>query len=234
MQNPNQSPRLTVQEIRDGCIHSHEGDENEIRICAMEEEFRQGLDIIKDVDRAVTIFGSARTDVSSPYYEKAKRLADRIVKEAQCAVLTGGGPGIMQGANEGAHNAGGDSFGFTIKLPSEQHTNPFVTREIPFYYFFTRKVAMTFTADAFLVFPGGFGTLDEAFEVTTLMQTGKIPAVPMIFVGVDFWSPLFDFIKAKMLGEEKTISPKDMDLIILTDDEDLIIKTIQSAPFYKK
>ncbi len=226
--------KLSIEEIRNGCIYANNGDEKETRICTMNEEFRQAMDIIEETGSVVTFFGSARTKIEDPYYQQAKRLAERIAKETHYSIVTGGGPGIMGAANEGAYKAGGESIGFTIKLPMEQTTNPFVTREAPFYYFFTRKVSMTFAADAFIVCPGGFGTLDEIFEVLTLIQTGKIQKVPIFFVGVDFWKPLMDFIRRSMLEKEKTISPEDMDLFIVTDDEDLIVETIKNTPRRKK
>ena len=226
--------KLTIEEIREGCIYANKGNEKEVRICAMDEEFRQGMNTIEETGRAVTFFGSARTPVDDPFYQKAKRLAERVAKETDLAVVTGGGPGIMGAGNEGAFKAGGESIGFTIKLPMEQTTNPFVTHEVPFYYFFTRKVSMTFAADAFLAFPGGFGTIDEISEVLTLVQTGKMEKIPIILVGVEFWTPLVDFFRNTMLEKYKTISPEDMDLFIVTDDEDLIIETIKKAPTREK
>lgn len=226
--------KLTIEEIREGCIFANKGNEKEIRICAMDEEFRQGMDAIKETGRAVTFFGSARTHIGDPYYQKAKRIAERIAKETDFAVVTGGGPGIMGAGNEGAYKAGGESIGFTIKLPMEQTTNPFLTHEVPFYYFFTRKVSMTFAADAFLAFPGGIGTLDEIFEILTLVQTEKMEKLPIILVGVDFWTPLIDFFRHIMLEKYKTISLKDMDLFTVTDDEDLILKLIKEAPVREK
>ncbi len=226
--------KLTIEEIREGCIYANKGNEKEVRICAMDEEFRQGMNTIEETGRAVTFFGSARTPIDDPYYQKAKRLAERIAKETNFAVVTGGGPGIMGAGNEGAYKAGGESIGFTIKLPMEQSTNPFVTHEVPFYYFFTRKVSMTFAADAFLAFPGGFGTIDEISEVLTLIQTGKMEKMPIILVGVEFWTPLVDFFRKTMLEQYKTISPEDMDLFMVTDDEDLIIDTIKKAPVREK
>jgi len=234
MQEHFRPKKLTIQEIREGCVYSHKGNEEEVRLCAMEEEFRQGMDTIAEIGKAVTFFGSARTKPNDPFYQKAKRLAERVVKETKCAVVTGGGPGIMGAGNEGAYKAGGESIGFTIKLPMEQTTNPFVTVESPFYYFFTRKVSMTFAADAFVVFPGGFGTMDEVFEVLTLVQTGKMEKLPIIFVGVEFWKPLIEFITTSMLEKEKTISPEDMDLFTVTDDEDVIIQRIKEAPDREK
>lgn len=226
--------KLTIEEIREGCVYANKGNDKEIRICAMDEEFRQGMNTIEATGRAVTFFGSARTPIDDPYYQKAKRIAERIAQETNFAVVTGGGPGIMGAGNEGAYKAGGESIGFTIKLPMEQSTNPFVTQEVPFYYFFTRKVSMTFAADAFLAFPGGFGTIDEISEVLTLVQTGKMEKMPIVFVGVDFWTPFVDFFKKTMLEKYKTISPEDMDLFIVTDDEDLILETIKNAPTREK
>jgi len=226
--------KLTIEEIREGCIYVHKGDKDEVRICAMDEEFRQGMDAIDEIGRAVTIFGSARIPADNPYYQKAKILTSRIAQETSCAVITGGGPGIMGAANEGAYKVGGQSIGFTIKLPMEQSTNPFVTKEVPFYYFFTRKVSMTFAADVFIAFPGGFGTMDEIFEVLTLVQTGKMAKMPIIFFGVAFWQPLIEFLKTSMRDQEKTISPEDMDLFILTDDEDEVIRIIKEAPTREK
>ncbi len=226
--------KLTIEEIREGCIYANKGDEKEVRICAMDEEFRQGMDAIKETGRAVTFFGSARTSITDPYYEKARRIAERIAKETSFAVITGGGPGIMGAGNEGAYKAGGESLGFTIKLPMEQTSNPFLTHEVPFYYFFTRKVSMTFAADAFLVFPGGFGTIDEVSEILTLVQTGKMEKMPIILVGAEFWTPLVEFFRKTMLEQHKTISPEDMNLFIVTDDEELIMKIIKEAPEREK
>lgn len=226
--------KLTIEEIREGCVYANKGNEKEVRICAMDEEFRQGMDAIKETGRAVTFFGSARTHIKDPYYQKAKRIAERIAKETSFAVITGGGPGIMGAANEGAYKAGGESIGFTIKLPMEQTTNPFLTHEVPFYYFFTRKVSMTFAADAFLVFPGGLGTMDEVFEILTLVQTEKMEKLPIIFVGVEYWTPLMEFLKHTMAETHKTIDMEDLNLWTLTDDEELIMKMIKEAPTREK
>lgn len=226
--------KLTIEEIREGCIYANKGNDREIRICAMDEEFRQGMDTIKETGRSVTFFGSARTHINDPYYQKAKRIAERVAKETDFAVVTGGGPGIMGAANEGAYKAGGESVGFTIKLPMEQSTNPFVTQEVPFYYFFTRKVSMTFAADVFLAFPGGLGTMDEIFEILTLVQTEKMEKIPIILVGVDFWKPLVDFLRYTMLEKYKTISPEDFDLFLVTDDEDEILDIIKKTPLRDK
>jgi len=231
---PFRPKRLTTDEIREGCLYLHEGDENETRICVVNEELRQGLDTLMQFEKSVTFFGSARTSPDDPYYKKADRVAARIVKELGYAVAAGGGPGIMGAANQGAFNAGGQSIGITIKLPMEQKSNPYLTVEVPFYFFFTRKVALAYSAEAYLYFPGGFGTLDEFGEILTLVQTNKIAKVPMILVGVEFWQPLVDFFKTMMLEKYKTISPEDLDLFTITDDEDLILDIIKKAPIRQK
>jgi uncharacterized protein (TIGR00730 family) len=149
------------------------------------EEFRKGIRAIRNYPKSVTIFGSARLKTTDPYYQKAKSLAGKLCTEGY-AVITGGGPGIMQGANEGTFKTCGSAIGFNIELPFEQAINPYVTHGVDFHYFFTRKVSMTFSGEAYIYFPGGFGTLDEFFEIITLIQTKKIPKIPVILVGVDF------------------------------------------------
>jgi uncharacterized protein (TIGR00730 family) len=222
--------KLSLEEIKSGCVFIHKGDEDEIGICVMNEELRQGMQVIEQTGPSITFFGSARTKEDDPFYKTARSLGSRVVKELDHAVVTGGGPGIMEAGNRGAYEAGGKSVGFTIKLPFEQETSPYLTIDAPFYYFFTRKAALMMAADAYLVFPGGFGTLDEVFGVLTLIQTRKHNNVPVIFVGVDFWTPLIDFIKSKMRDEEKTISLEDMDLFHILDNEDKIIDVLKNAP----
>ncbi len=222
--------KVSIDEIREGCIVVTDKDMVESRVCTINNEFRHGMEIVKDIKRGVTFFGSARTPIDSPLYQKAYRLAKRISEELGYAIITGGGPGIMGAGNQGAYEAGGESIGFTIKLPMEQTTNLFITKETPFYYFFTRKVALSFAADAYVVFPGGYGTLDELSEILTLIQTGKTERVPIILVGVDFWQPFVDFLKHKVLEEEKAIDPEDMDLFVLTDDEEKIMEILKNTP----
>ncbi|CAN5904135.1 TIGR00730 family Rossman fold protein [soil metagenome] len=179
-------------------------------------EFVQGFEDMSGVGKAVTIFGSARFKADHPYYEKAEKLA-RELAEAGYAVLTGGGPGIMEAGNKGAYEAGGRSFGLNIDLPHEQDPNPYQTDEIKFRYFFTRKVMLVKYSTAFVVFPGGFGTLDETFEALTLIQTKKIKPFPVYLIGVDYWQGLVDWLKStpEVLG---TISPEDLDLFKVMDD----------------
>ncbi|PIQ91326.1 MAG: TIGR00730 family Rossman fold protein [Parcubacteria group bacterium CG11_big_fil_rev_8_21_14_0_20_39_22] len=200
------------------------------RVDRISKEFNKAFEFIKNYPRSVTFFGSARFRHASDHYEDAVRLAERISKELQYTVLTGGGGGIMEAANKGAFNAGGESVGLNIKLPTEQQENEYVTDIMEFYYFFTRKVALSFAAEAYVFFPGGFGTLDEFFEIVTLIQTRKIPQVPVILHGEDFWKPLNEFIRENMFEKHGAISQEDMLLYHITEDEDEIIDIIRSAP----
>lgn len=181
---------------------------------------RVGLDFIRAyrilhfVGPCVTIFGSARTKPGTRYYELAREMGEACA-ELGFTVLTGGGPGIMQAANQGAYEAGGSSIGVNIELPFEQHVNPYVHRSVNMRYFFTRKTMLVKYSYAFVVMPGGSGTLDEMFETMTLIQTGKLKNFPIILMGRDFWQPLMDFVYR--MAEEGTISPQDPDLIFFTD-----------------
>jgi uncharacterized protein (TIGR00730 family) len=219
--------KLTPQEIREGCV-TLVGDNNiETKVCIAQEELRQGMDTIEEYQKSVTCYGSARLAPGTEYYEHARSIAGRIVRETGYAIITGGGPGIMEAANRGAFEAGGDSIGLTIVLPHEQHTNPYVTLEIPFYYFFTRKTTLSFSSKILIGFPGGLGTFDEIFEVLTLMQTKKIPKRPVILFGSSFWGPVDAVIKNTLLDEFHTISPEDLDLYTITDDPDHVLEIIK-------
>lgn len=222
--------RISLDEIRNGCVTTTNGDGTEAKICMIQEEFRQGIDGIKHYPRAATIYGSARLPETSPYYEKARRIAYRISKELGIAVITGGGGSIMEAGNRGAYEAGGKSVGLTIKLPHEQATNKYVTDEIPFFYFFARKVSMSYTAEVCLFFPGGYGTMDELFNILTLVQTKKIPALPIILVGSDFWKDVDIFIKNTLRDKFQTIDPLDTSLYTILDDEDAILNIVKHAP----
>jgi len=198
-------------------------------IDTVSEEFSGGLEFIKKFHKSVTFFGSARSPQDDPYYQKAKELAIKLSNNGY-AVVTGGGPGIMEGANRGAYEAGGPSLGLTIELPNEQVTNPFVTENFGFKYFFTRKVCLSFSAEAYVYFPGGFGTLDEFFEIMTLVQTKKIAKVPIILVGREYWIPLYEFIQKTMYEKFKAIDELDMELFNILDDTDTIVDLIKTAP----
>ena len=199
------------------------------RLSLISKEFRNGFEFVKNYPRSVTFFGSARTKEGEPYYEKAGNLAGRIVRELHYSVMTGGGPGIMEAANKGAFGAGGNSLGLTIDLPHEQMDNQYLTDKEDFHYFFSRKVCLAFSAEAYIFFPGGFGTLDEFLEILTLVQTGKIPKAPIIMVGSDFWTPLEEIFRKGLL-ENQMIEEKDLSLYTITDNEDLILKLIKEAP----
>ena len=224
------SHKYSIEEIRTGCITAHKGDPTETRLCTINAEFRNAMNIVRGIKRSVTFFGSSRTKEGTTDYLKAMNLAKRISSEIGFTIVTGGGPGIMAAANRGAFETGGESVGFTIKLPMEQTTNLFLTKEASFYYFFTRKVALSFAADAYVVFPGGFGTLDEMTEILTLIQSKKIERVPIILVGVEFWTPLFNFFRDKLLDSRQAILLGDLDLFTLTDTEDEIIEIIKNSP----
>ena len=186
------------------------------RILRIMSEFIEGFDNLADVTKGVTIFGSARTNPEDPQYFAAQETA-RILAEQGFAIITGAGPGIMEAANRGARLAGGRSIGCNIELPFEQGANPYVDTLINFRYFFVRKTMFIKYSNAFVIFPGGFGTLDEAFEALTLIQTGKIYQFPVILFGRHYWAGLIRWIQSRVLGERK-ISPGDMDLMIMTDD----------------
>lgn len=199
------------------------------RVYEISREFTAGFKFLEKFPRSVTFFGSARTPEDNPYYIKARNLASRIVTENGHAVITGGGPGIMEAANRGAKESLGNSIGLTIRLPKEQVMNNYMTDHIDFYYFFSRKVCLAYSAEAFLFFPGGYGTLDEFFEIVTLLQTKKIPQVPVILVGRDFWEKALHFITEDLLSREN-IDPFDLNLFSIIDDEDEILQIIKNVP----
>lgn len=199
------------------------------RVYEISREFTAGFKFLEKFPRSVTFFGSARTPEDNPYYIKARNLASRIVTENGHAVITGGGPGIMEAANRGAKESLGNSIGLTIRLPKEQVMNDYMTDHIDFYYFFSRKVCLAYSAEAFLFFPGGYGTLDEFFEIVTLLQTKKIPQVPVILVGRDFWEKALHFITEDLLSREN-IDPFDLNLFSIIDDEDEILQIIKNVP----
>lgn len=194
-------------------------------------EFVNGFERMSVIGPCVSIFGSARTKEDDKYYQLATKIAQSI-SEAGYGVITGGGPGIMEAGNKGAHLAGGTSVGLNIDLPFEQHDNPFIDgdKSLDFDYFFVRKVMFVKYSQGFVVMPGGFGTLDELFEAITLIQTSKIEKFPIILVSTDFWKGLLEWIKNTML-EVGNISPKDLDLIHLVDTENEVVEIIDS--FYK-
>lgn len=199
------------------------------RLDVIEKEFTNGLNFIKNCSKSVTVFGSARTLENEKDYIVAREFGSRVVKDLDYAVITGGAGGIMEAANRGAHEVGGRSIGINIKLPHEQVTNPYLTDSMEFEYFFARKVTMSFSAEAYVYFPGGFGTLDELFEILTLIQTQKIDPTPIILFGKKYWKGLDKYIK-KHLEKGEKISVGDRDLYYITDNIDEAIDIIRKAP----
>lgn len=230
---------ITEEEIREQASFELESPERSLlsgpgsRIRDLKTLFRVGLDLLRGfralhfAGPCVTIFGSARTKPGTRYYEMARQMG------AECArlgftVVTGGGPGIMQAGNQGAFEAGGRSVGVNIELPFEQSLNPYVHRSVTMRYFFTRKVVLVKYSYAFIVLPGGAGTLDEMFETMTLIQTGKLKVFPIVLMGKDYWQPLMDFVYR--MADEGTISPDDPELIFFTDDiQDAVAHLQRSA-----
>ncbi len=186
------------------------------RVMRIMGEFIEGFDNLAAVERGVSIFGSARTAPDDPQYLAAQETA-RLLALAGFSIITGAGPGIMEAANTGAKEGGGRSIGCNIELPFEQGANPYVDTLVNFRYFFVRKTMFIKYSSAFIIFPGGFGTLDEAFEALTLIQTGKIYQFPVILFGRHYWAGLLRWLQSRVLAERK-ISPGDMDLMLLTDD----------------
>ncbi|MEW5805433.1 MAG: TIGR00730 family Rossman fold protein [Patescibacteria group bacterium] len=197
------------------------------RIFRIMAEFVDGFELISDYRKSASIFGSSRVKEDDFYYQEARKLAKRLGK-AGFAVVTGGAAGIMQAGNQGAKEAGAESVGLNISLPHEQKPNPYTTKSINFHYFFTRKVMLAFAAEAYVFFPGGFGTLDEFSELTTLIQTEKMKPVPIILVGKDYWQPLIDWLKGTLLKNEY-ISPKDLEIFQLVETADQAFELIQKS-----
>jgi uncharacterized protein (TIGR00730 family) len=186
------------------------------RVARIRQELQMGFRALAHVGPAASFFGSARTPVDHPEYRLARDTA-RIAGEAGLAIITGGGPGAMEAANRGARDGGALSIGLNIELPFEQGLNPYCDIGLEFHYFFTRKIMFVRYASGFVVFPGGFGTLDETFEALTLIQTGKVRHFPVVLMGTDYWAGLIDWIRDRLLAEAK-VSPQDLDLMYVTDD----------------
>jgi len=206
-------------------------EEIKARIGRIKEEFQEGFEFIKKHPKSVTFFGSARFKEDHPDYIRARELGKKVA-EMGYDVITGGGPGIMEGGNRGGKEAGGPgkSLGLNIELPFEQVINPYVEESLSFKYFFSRKVVMTFSAEAYVYFPGGFGTLDEFFEILTLVQTRKIPRVPILLVGKDYWGKVDEMIKTLLVDEFETINPEDRDLYRIVESDEEVLEIIKNAP----
>jgi uncharacterized protein (TIGR00730 family) len=195
------------------------------RVFRIMGEFVEGFDTLANVGRAVTIFGSARVKPDDPQYAAAETTA-RLLGDAGFSVITGGGPGIMEAANRGAREGGALSIGCNIELPFEQGINAYVDVAINFRYFFVRKTMFVKYAEAFVIFPGGFGTMDELFEALTLIQTGKVRDFPVILFGSAYWQGLLDWLRGTMLAERK-ISAADLDLVVVTDSPEETVRVIR-------
>jgi uncharacterized protein (TIGR00730 family) len=204
-------------ERRDGDLAGH--------VARIAEEFRDGFIAVDRIGRpAVTVFGSARVGEDHPAYREAREVGKRLA-EAGFAVVTGGGPGVMEAANRGAQEGGGLSVGFNIQLPHEQRSNPYLDIGLTFNHFYARKTMFVKAADGFVIFPGGFGTLDELFESLTLIQTGKVLHFPVVLFDSGYWQPLLDWIAKRPLAEGM-VSPEDVALMTLTDDPAEAVATI--------
>lgn len=195
------------------------------RVFRIMAEFVEGIETLSDVDHAVTIFGSARVKPDDIYYQKTEKLT-RLLVQNGFNVITGGGGGIMEAANKGASEAGGKSVGMNIQLPFEQKPNTYANIHLHYKYFFIRKVMFVKYAVAYVILPGGFGTMDELFEALTLIQTKKIKSFPLILMGSEYWRGLVDWLKKTMLAEGK-ISPADLDLIQVVDEPEEVVKLIK-------
>lgn len=195
------------------------------RIFRIMAEFVEAIETLSKLKHAVSIFGSARVRPDDPYYKKTEYLARRLAENG-FGVITGGGPGIMEAANKGAAAAGGQSVGMNIRLPYEQKPNPYANTVIEYKYFFVRKVMFVKYAVAYVILPGGFGTMDELFEALTLIQTKRIKGFPVIMMGSEYWQGLLDWLKNTMLQNDK-IEPADLDIIQVIDDPDEIVKHIK-------
>ncbi len=213
---------LTKKELHDTAVE---------RVHLISKEFTNGFNFLSHYPKSVTIFGGTRFKETDYEYLKAHSVAKRIVDELNYTIFTGGGPGIMEAANKGAKEAGGESVGVTIELERHQVQNKYLTDYISFHYFFSRKVCLAFSAESYIFFPGGFGTLDEFFEIITLVQTKKIERVPIILVGSEYWNALDTFMRKELLNRS-TVDEEDLSLFTITDDEDQIIEIIKNAPVH--
>ena len=206
-----------VLDRRDGDLAEH--------VARIASEFREGFEAVERIGGpAVSIFGSARVAEDHPAYAEARDVARRLA-EAGFAIVTGGGPGVMEAANRGAREGGGVSVGFNIELPHEQHSNPYLDIDVTFSHFYARKTMFVKAAEGFVIFPGGFGTFDELFESLTLIQTGKVLHFPVVLFDSGYWSPMLDWIRSRALAEEM-VSPEDLELLHVTDDAEDAVATI--------
>lgn len=199
------------------------------RIFRIMAEFVDGFHFVSQFEKSVTFFGSARFSEQNEHYRSAQKLG-RLLAKAGYTIVSGGGPGIMEAANKGAVEGGGESVGLNIQLPFEQRINPYVKKSMAFNYFFTRKVMLAFSANAFVFFPGGFGTLDEVFETITLRQTHKInPRIPIVLVGADYWQPLAGWIRDNMFQKHQAINEDELKLFQIADTPEAAFQIIKNS-----
>jgi len=215
------SAELEAKFLREEMLHE--------RVGRIEKELVDGFHFISHFVKSVTIFGSARFPESDKWYREAQKMG-RLLAEDGFAVVTGGGPGIMEAGNRGAHEANGESAGINILLPSGQRINPYVNEAQAFHYFFTRKLMMSFSAQAYVYFPGGFGTLDEFFEIITLIQTKKIAThIPVILVGRDYWSSVCELLKELVYDEYKAVDKEDLDIFTIVDSAEEAMDIVRKS-----
>ncbi len=226
MESPHKKP-WTISDIKS--VTTIKKSEERARLRRIDEEFARGFDFIDTIPKSVSIFGASTAKPNNPNYIKAQKLAGMLVSELGYAVITGGGPGIMEAANRGAAEAGGISAGLTIQLPTNQKPNPYMNKRCDFHYFFTRKVVLSFAARIYIFFPGGYGTLNEFFEIITLIQTNKIQSVPIVCVGAQFWSPLEQWMNEYLLIQNEAIDETDLGLFTITDNEEMVLELAQYA-----
>jgi len=213
---------LSRRDIHEKSIEEH--------IERINREFKSGFEFLKKYPRSVSVFGSSMATPESEHYKQAYELGKAIVSNIGYTVITGGGPGIMEAANKGAFEAGGKSVGIRINLLRERSANPYETDGIDFTYFFARKTMLTFAAETYVFFPGGFGTFDELFSILTLVQTAKIPRVPIVLFDSKFWGPLKELVEKTMYDGYHTIDHPDLNLFEITDSVDRVIEIIRKAP----
>lgn len=200
------------------------------RIFRILSEFVEGWQFIADFEKTVSFFGSARFKEDNYWYKEAHQLATLLSKDG-FTIVTGGGPGIMEAANRGAFESGGESVGLNIKLPNEQRINPYVHKSIAFHYFFVRKLMLSYASRAYIFFPGGFGTFDEAFEILTLIQTGKISEkIPVVLIGKEFWNPIHEWLSERMYKKMKTVDERDLAIYTLVDSAEEAYHIVKDSP----
>jgi uncharacterized protein (TIGR00730 family) len=211
--------------VEDRRILESDDGADQLNVRRIADEFFQGFDVVADLPTpAVSIFGSARVDEGHSAYDTAREVARRFAR-AGFTVVTGGGPGVMEAANRGAKEGGGLSVGFNIVLPHEQHSNPYVDVGLTFRHFYVRKTMFVKAAEGFVIFPGGFGTLDELFEALTLIQTGKISHFPVVLFDSDYWAGLVEWVQGRLIADGM-VSPEDEQLLVITDDPGEAVATV--------